>query len=245
MSAVKFKNYTGQSKFTGSINYSGFNYDYIIYLLPLTNPSEKNEIISYFGNRRYKGNLCLDTDEDIIRDVIDDEDVEALFIVSSAGIDNVASGSLQIFNWCKLRKKYDVWINDVCKVSSDDVILQEKTNPGSSGNPVDAMFALMEQLVVQNLEKPNIKLFVENIKANTDFLVPRYTKIGFQLDFACGKKFPDKIVMEKQLMPNIQLIDFSFLTSSKKQKIVGGRYKRKKTNKRKLMKRKTCKRKLL
>jgi hypothetical protein len=243
MSALKFKNYTGQSKFVGLINYRGFNYDYTIYLLPLINVGEKDEIISYFGNRRYKGNLCLDTNEEIMRDVIDDEDVEAFFIVKTVGIDNVASGSLQIFNWCKLRKKYDVWINDVCKVSNDDVILQEKTSPGSTGNPVDAMFALMEQLVVQNLGKTNIKLFVENIQSNIGFLVPRYQKIGFEIDFECGKKFSDKVVMEKQLILDRSLIDFSFLTSTKRRKVIGGKYKTKKTNKRKLVKRKTYKRK--
>jgi hypothetical protein len=244
MSALKFKNYTGQSKFVGLINYRGFNYDYTIYLMPLKNQGEKDEIISYFGNRRYKGKLCLDTNEEIIRDVIDGGDVEAFFIVKTVGIDNVTSGSLQIWNWCKLRKKYDVWISDVCKVSSNDVILQEKTSPGSTGNPVDAMFALMEQLVVQNLGKTNIKLFVENEQqANIDFLVPRYKKIGFEIDFVCSEKFSNKVVMEKQIILDRRLIDFSFLTSTKRQKIVGGRYRNKKTKKRKIVKRKTYKRK--
>ena len=44
MPALNFKNNTGQSKFTGTINYQGFNYDYIIYLTPLINPIEKQEI---------------------------------------------------------------------------------------------------------------------------------------------------------------------------------------------------------
>ena len=191
---------------------------------------------------------------------IDDEDVSAFFIVNVDGIDNVASGSLQIYNWCRTRKGYnDVWINDVCKIASDDVILQEKTTPGSTGVPVDVMFMLMEQLVALNLGKDYIKLFVENessdtadtsnpaflvpYSTNASFLVPRYEKIGFRIDKICGKKQYHDIVMEKKgLYPDTSLIDFSFLTIQ----VIGGRYKKsktQKTKKRKTLKKKTYRRK--
>lgn len=244
MVALNFINNTGQSKFTGTINYKGLDYNYTIYVTPLINQTEKDEIVSYFGNRTYKGKLCLDTTETIISDTIDNEDVSAFFIVRVDGVDNVASGSLQIYNWCKTKKGYnDVWINDVCKIASDDVILQEKTNPGSTGSPVDVMFMLMEQLVSQNLGKSYIKLFVENTPANPSnaaFLVPRYEKIGFKLDKICGKKHHEDIVMEKKgLYPDISLVDFSFLISS----VIGGKHKKSKTKKRKTVKKKTYKRK--
>ena len=154
MVALNFTNNTGQSKFNGIINYNGINYDYLIYITPLANSIEKNEIVNYFGNRMYKGKLCLDTDEEIISNSIDNGDVSAFFIVTVNNVNNVASGSLQIYNWCNTKKGYDdVWINDVCKLASDEAILQEKNSPGSTGNPVDAMFLLMEQLIVQNLGK--------------------------------------------------------------------------------------------
>ena len=247
MPALNFKNNTGQSKFTGTINYQGFNYDYIIYLTPLINPIEKQEIVSYFGNRKYKGKLCLEIDENRISESIDNDDISAFFIVNVAGIDNVASGSLQIYNWCEIKNGYDVWINDVCKISSDNVVLQEKTTPGSTGIPVDVMFILMEQLVFHNLGKKNIKLFVENVEPNASFLVPRYKKIGFKINTACVKKLqitnPEidfDIVMEKKINPDI---NFSFF---KLQQVIGGRYsRRKKINKRKLIKNKTYKRKYI
>lgn len=243
MPALNFENYTGESKFVGTINYQGFNYDYIIYLTPLTNRVEKNEIINYFGNRTYKGKSCLGIDEKIIRNTINNADVSAFFIVKVSDIDNEASGSLQIYNWCETRKGADVWINDVCKISSDNIILQEKTTPGSTGIPVDVMFILMEQLVIQNLGRRNIKLFVENQPSNANFLVPRYQKIGYKIDYVCGKKFSDDIVMEKQIYPDITIIDFSFLKMSQPQQIIGGKYKKRKTNKRKITKSKTHRRK--
>jgi len=244
MPALKFENNTGQSKFTGIINHGGFEYNYVIYLTPLTNPNEKNEIVSYFGNRTYKGKLCLDIHETDISNMIDVDDLSALLIVSVNGINNVASGSLQIFDWCNTRKGYDVWINDVCKISPDDVILQEKTIPGSTGVPVDIMFILMEQLVAQNLHKTNIKLFVEDEPSNAGFLVPRYKKIGFEIDKVCSRKNPGSIVMEKKrLQPNLNFIDFSFLNSTQQKQIIGGRYIKRKTNKRKIVKKKTYKRK--
>ena len=82
MPALNFKNNTGQSKFTGTINYQGFNYDYIIYLTPLINPIEKQEIVSYFGNRKYKGKLCLEIDENRISESLDNDDISAFFIVN-------------------------------------------------------------------------------------------------------------------------------------------------------------------
>jgi len=241
MPALDFKNDTGQSKFTGTINYKSFNYNYTIYLKPFTS-IEKNEIIRYFGNRIYKGESCLDINEKDVRRILRKEDASAFFIVSVDGIDNVASGSLQIFDWCETINGEDVWINDVCKISPMDVILQEKTNPGTTGVPVDVMFILMEQLVAQNLGKSDIKLFVENEPSNANFLVPRYQKMGFQIDSVCSQNFPDDITMEKQINPDTNIIDFTFLVNPQLT-TTGGRYKRKKTHKKKIRKNKTHRRK--
>lgn len=235
MPARNFINNNSNSKFEFKISYRGLDYDCTIYIAPFTTQDEIDDIIKYFGNRKYKGKLCLDTDEEIIRKTINDNDVSAFFIVSVSNINNVASGTLQIYNWCKTKKGPDVWINDVCKISPDDVISQEKTTPGSTGAPVEVMFMLMEQLAVQNLGKRNIKLFVENDPIeNARFLVPRYQRMGFQIDDVCGKKFPDETVMEKQVNPDTTTIDFSFLT----QRVIGGK---KKTNKKKIKKNKTYK----
>ena len=66
MVALNFINNTGESKFIGTINYMGMNYNYTIYIPPLTDTKEKDEIVSYFGNRIYKGKLCLDTTETLM-----------------------------------------------------------------------------------------------------------------------------------------------------------------------------------
>lgn len=241
MPALNFNNNTGQSKFTGTINYKGFNYNYVIYLKPF-NSIDKNEIIKYFGNRIYKGKSCLDITEKDIRTILRKNDASAFFIVRVDGIDNVASGSLQIYDWCETINREDVWINDVCKISPMDVILQEKTTTGSTGVPVDVMFILMEQLVAQNLRKSDIKLFVENEPSNANFLVPRYKQMGFEIDSVCGQKFQHDIIMKKQINPNTNIIDFTFLVNPQLT-TTGGKYKKRKTHKRKIRKNKTHKRK--
>lgn len=218
MPVDNFNNKTGLSKFMGRINYQGFDYDYVIYLTPLTNEIEKNEIINYFGNRIYKGKLCLGTNEETIINLINNGDVSAFFIVKVVNMDNVASGSLQIYNWCEIVAGPDVWINDVCKISTKKIILQEKSSKGSTGVPVDVMFMLMEQLAVQNLNKNIIKLFVEEDPenpGNAQFLVPRYKNIGFSIDKFCTSRLKKQslnyIVMKKKIESNKEIIDFNFL----------------------------------
>jgi hypothetical protein len=120
--------------------------------------------------------------------------------------------------------------------------VKEKAMPGSTGVPVDVMFMLMEQLVSQNLGKRNIKLFVENEPSNANFLVPRYEQMGYEIDSVCSQKFPHDIAMEKEINPDTNIIDFTFLMNQQ-QPITGGKYKRKKTNKRKIKKNKTYRRK--
>lgn len=187
--------------------------------------------------------MCLNINEKDIRTILRKNDASAFFIVKVDGIDNVASGSLQIYDWCETIKGEDVWINDVCKISPMDVILQEKTHTGSTGVPVDVMFILMEQLVAQNLGKDYIKLFVENKPSNANFLVPRYQKMGFEIDSVCSQNFPDNITMEKPINPDTNIIDFTFLVNPQLTTTGGGRYKRKKTHRKKNRKNKTHRRK--
>lgn len=252
MPAFDFINETGRHKFYGQIDNDGIQYEYIIYLSPFTEPNEINEIVTYFGNRLYRGKPCLDLTETDISDMISDRDVSAFFIVRVNGIEHVASGTLQIYNHCNLKNDYDVWINDVCKITSDK-------DTGKIGKPVDVMFMLMEQLVVQNLGKDNIKLVVENgqiseeiidgnlIKKDySQFLVKRYEDLGFSLFNSpkCLRNFKNSTIMRKtSLQPITSVIDFSFLDiPPTSPKVIGGKYKKQKTRKRKTIRKKTHRR---
>lgn len=247
MTVIYFINKTGQTKFEGTFILDSIEYKYMLYLVPLLREmptKEQKEIITFFGNRMFKGKHCLDVDESTIIDYLYNGYISAFVIVQPVGINNFASGTLQVYNRCYESssdteddgiKVADVWINDVCRIS------ETGTN---EGNPLKAMFFLMEQLAVQNLNKNNIKLYVDKDEKNISVLKPKYESIGFVLNNEnqpniCPEWKEPEIVMEKpNLIANTNIIDLSFLkiprynlrsSSSKRQRIYGGR--KKKSNK--------------
>jgi hypothetical protein len=237
MVAIPFINKTRKTKFKGTFNLDSTDYEYTMYLLPITKQKEYNEIVNYFGNRIFKGSVCLEVDESAVEDYLDNDDVSAFIMINPSNIDNVASGTLQIYDWCNTSSKSsssksssskssssksssksqsiddaDVWINDVCRVSSSS----------NTGNPLKALFYFMEQLTIQNLHKNNIKLYIENEPDNVKVLKPKYESLGFvknmiQNPEICPNWTGTEIVMEKSgLTEETPVIDFSFLQSSVK-----------------------------
>lgn len=230
MVAIPFINKTKKTKFKGSFHLDSNDYEYTIYLLPITKQKEFDEIVTYFGNRMFKGAVCLEVDEEAVENYINDDDVSAFIMVNPVGIDNVASGTLQIFDWCINPPNFspssgskstssksssindaDVWINDVCRVSSS----------GNIGNPLRGLFYIMEQLVSQNLHKTNIKLYIDSEPDNVSILKPKYESLGFVKNFTdtpdiCPNWKGTEIVMEKTgLIEEPHIIDFSFLEQIK------------------------------
>ena len=216
MVAISFINKTRKTKFKGAFSLDSTDYEYTMYLLPITKQKEYDEIVDYFGNRMFKGNVCLDVDEPAVEDYLNNDDVSAFIMVNPVNIDNVASGTLQIYDWCNTSStssksqninSADVWINDVCRVSSS----------GNTGNPLKALFYFMEQLVVQNLGKNNIKLYIEPEPDNVKVLKPKYESLGFVKNIEsnpeiCPNWAGTEIVMEKTgLAEETQVINFAFL----------------------------------
>lgn len=239
MVAIPFNNKTNQTKFQGSFHLDSTDYEYTIYLLPITKRKEINEIVTYFGNRMFQGNLCLKIDKTAIEEYLTYDEVSAFIMVNPVGVDNIASGTLQIYDWCidpppQIQsqtstessshtggsssqhissskspniEKADVWINDVCRVSSGP----------NTGNPLKGLFFVMEQLVIQNLQKNNIKLYINTKPTNVNALKPKYESFGFIKNTLVNKNIcPNwqgkEIVMEKtDLKPETTIIDFSFL----------------------------------
>ena len=209
--AGNFNNVTGSNKFIGQFTYKDFNYEYILYLpnnhkpiirssyrkkvkaIPeepeivvpqFVNPEEREEVIRIFGNRmQLKDGIttqCLEIDEETVANYIDNNQVSAYVIVNQTGNDETASGTLQIYDWCtnKKRKRDDttkpgVWINDVCRILG--------TKPKLAISPVDALFFVMEQLTVQNMNQTNISLFVDTTSTtNKVKLKEIYGEKGFE-----------------------------------------------------------------
>jgi hypothetical protein len=246
MSAIPFNNSNTKTKFKGTFSLDSTKYEYTMYLLPITKQKEFEEIVNYFGNRMFKGSLCLGLTEEKVEEYIVNDDVSAFIMVKPKGINNIASGTLQIYDWCinppspvpsKSRSKSksssthsggsashhisisntaniddaDVWINDVCRVSDS----------GNVGNPLKALFYFMEQLVIQNLHKSNIKLYIEPEPDNVAALKPKYESLGFVQNHLehpniCPNWQGKEIVMEKTgLVSEPSIIDFSFLEGKK------------------------------
>ena len=100
MVAISFINKTRKSKFKGTFKLDAADYEYTMYLLPITKQKEYDEIVDYFGNRMFKGSVCLDVDETAVEDYLNNDDVSAFIMVNPVNTDNVASGTLQIYDWC-------------------------------------------------------------------------------------------------------------------------------------------------
>jgi hypothetical protein len=272
--AGNFRNDTTSNKFVGEFTYNELDYEYVLYLprnpeqmrgrhrkqaIPnFTNPEEREEVIRKFGNRMQltKDGVithCLEIDETTVTEYMDNNYVSAYVIVNQKGSDETASGTLQIHDWCattKKRKRSDgneprpaVWINDVCRILG--------TGPKSEKSPVDALFFVMEQLTVQNMNQNEINLFVDTTTTtNKDVLKRIYSnKYGFienSEDNAdlCNNR-PDNVkhlmVMRKTGLVDASVaLDFSYLKLTN-----GGKRMRYKTQRKRNRKRiRTKKRKL-
>ena len=94
---------TKKTKFQGTFTLESIDYNYTLYLLPIKKQiakTQKLEIIKYFGNRLFKGKTCLDIDEAAVEENLIYGEVSAFIMVHPVGVDNIASGTLQIYNWC-------------------------------------------------------------------------------------------------------------------------------------------------
>lgn len=229
MPSIPFINQTNKSKFIGAFIYDNINYNYTLYLLPLKKKIEAKEIVSYFGNRMFKGQHCLEITEESVKELIINSEVSAFIIVKPENVDNAVSGTLQVFDWCinppsdnnidlpPNLDEADVWINDVCRVANGE----------NSGNPLKAFFFFVEQLVVQNLGKLNIKLYIETHEPNRSVLQPKYETLGFNnnaIDDAtvCPNWTGEELVMEKSgLVAEQMIINFDFLKVKQTNKLVG------------------------
>jgi hypothetical protein len=208
---IPIKNLSGETKFSDTFVLNDVEYEYTLYLLPekgRISSVQRREIIHFFGNRLFKETPCLDIGESDVRKYIDDKHVSAFIIVKPVGVNNAASGTLQISNRCG--NGNDIWINDVCRLGVRE----------GPGNPLYAMFIFIEQLAVQMIDKTNLKLNVELHTNEFEILKSKYTGLGFiynsdDNEDVCihpGENKGKYLVMEKRdLVPNTNIIDFSFL----------------------------------
>jgi len=214
MVARPFRNTTELTKFEGKFILNETEYEYTIYLTPLPDSfskEEHDEIIEYFGTRRFKKGLCLKLNRGSFKSYLRKGDISAFLIVNPVGIDNYASATLQNYDWCNRTDTDMVWINDICRVSSTGL-------SGSVGEPLKGLMFLVEQLVVQNLDLSVLKLYIDNDPITKPILKNIYEMLGFNYNsiddntICPGFLGGDEIVMEKRgLVTHQDSIDLSFL----------------------------------
>ena len=240
--AYKFKNYTRnpmKHKFTGEFNFERETYEYTLYV-PDFDADLRNEISDYFGNRMQNGSPCLGVTKADFEEYIDNGYVSAYIIVNQKGNDEKASGTIQVTDHCfdsanqSFSNAY-AWISDLCKIEGPSKV---------KSKAVGALIYFMEQLTVQNLEKPDIYLFVDSKDINNKLgLMKSYNeKYGFTDNSEANDKMcPNNtagdtlITMKKpNLVADTSKIDFAFLRRRN-----GGSTRCKRRNKRKTKKRRT------
>ncbi len=220
--AGSFINKTSDTKFHGTFILDNETYEYIFYLTSpkkLLPKKQRIEIIEHFGNRKHLGKPCLGIDKSVISKYLDGKSISAYVMVKTINTDNIASGTLQIYDLCDAANtSQDVWINDVCRSSPSG---------NNRGNPLKAMLSIMEQLVVQNLGNTAIKLYIYPYKESIE---RKYESLGFtHSDDLCPNWKDEYIMVKTGLQPNYSIIDLSILRVSRatrKRKREGGKKKK-------------------
>ena len=163
---------------TGELQLKGEHFKYEVYLLPIIG-SDNNKIaaveedlIKRMGNRMQNGKRCLEIDESVVRENIENDEYSAIVFIENKNHDDVASGTLQYFDWCDNGNK-QLWINDLCRIST-------------SKQPVSPIKALLK--VFENLSKTYTKnvnyvyLMVDNEdQVGGLVLIDIYKKYGFDI----------------------------------------------------------------
>ena len=149
--------------FLGDFEFKGTKFTYEVNIAPFSSYGAKN-MKKILLNRKdptdpNRTNICLGLTKEDVKKYADNKNIQtsAFFIVYAPNKLDSGSGTIQVYNHCSVPRvdihTAQVWINDVCR--SYPVGIEK-----SKISPVEAMFYLMEQLVVKNLKKTETHLMV-------------------------------------------------------------------------------------
>jgi hypothetical protein len=188
---------------TGELHLEGHDFKYEIYLLPIIGDDQEKvekELIKRMGNRMQKGKHCLDIDEEIVERNIENEDYSAIVFVENKNHDDVASGTLQYYDWCE-QGKNQLWINDLCRL----------TTSKQSVSPIKALLKVFEIVAKKYTKRLSyIHLMVDNEdEEGSKVLIEIYKKYGFDIltKSKCAMDDPDNeyTLMRKQIKKRLRL----------------------------------------
>ena len=160
-SGVRNIKYTRE--FSGIFEFKGTMFTYEVIIAPFSSSSGKKMKDMLLARKDptddTRTKTCLGLTEDDVKKYADNKNIQtsAFFIVYAPNKLDSGSGTIQVYNHCSVPRvdinTAQVWINDVCR--SYPVGIEK-----SKISPVEAMFYLMEQLVVKNLGKTETHLMV-------------------------------------------------------------------------------------
>ena len=166
--------------FSGDFVFKGTMFTYEVNIAPFSSGGAKN-MKKILLNRKdptdpTRSKICLDLTKEDVKKYANNTVIQtsAFFIVYAQNKLDSGSGTLQVYNHCSAERvnidNAQAWINDVCR--SYPVGIEK-----SKISPVEAMFYLMEQLVVKNLKKSETHLMVS---IDNQHVIGIYEKYGYQ-----------------------------------------------------------------
>jgi len=159
----------------GTIEMNSHEFEYEVYLLPILGAEKESverDLIRRLGNRMQNGKHCLDINETVVSKNIENDEYSVIAFIKNKNHDDVASGTLQYYDWCE-KGKPQMWINDLCRISTSK----------QSVSPVKALlkvFEMMTKTYTKRLKFINLMVDNENLdKARV--LIGIYKKYGFEV----------------------------------------------------------------
>ena len=194
----------------GEVNLEGEPFEYEYFLLPIVGPRKaevEQTLISRLGNRMQNGKKCLDIDEELVATNIENEDYSAVVFIKNKNHDDLASGTMQYYDWCGTGKP-QVWINDLCRIATDK-------RPVS---PVKALLTVFEMIAVKYVKGVrDIYLMVDKEHPDEAAVLTKiYGKYGYAVTEKCAMDGEDEFILMKKK------IDRKSVKSSVKRKSVRG-----------------------
>jgi len=159
----------------GELVLQGEEFEYEIFFLPIVGASKdttEKMIIARLGNRIQNGQRCLDIDEALVAENIENDEYSAIVFVKNKNYDDAASGTMQYYDWCE-NGTPQIWINDLCRIATQkrDV------------SPTKALLQVFETIVakyVKGVKQIHLMVDKHDLK-EAIVLTTIYSKYGYSI----------------------------------------------------------------
>ena len=161
----------------GELALQGEEFKYEIFFLPIVGASATKDatekmIIARLGNRIQNGQRCLDIDEALVAENIENDEYSAIVFVKNKNYDDAASGTMQYYDWCE-NGTPQIWINDLCRIATQkrDV------------SPTKALLQVFETIVTKYVKGTrDIRLMVDKHDLKEAIVLTTiYSKYGYSI----------------------------------------------------------------